>query len=771
MKLAAIGFVVLLAFPGFAQQDCTRTLKGTILESKSELPVAGAVLTIAGATQEAISQADGQFLYTVPCSDSLRVRISHLAYRDTVLIVNTRENHTLKLLLVPEIHVLNSTLLIGHQSSVRDASHIERLTAHELERVQGSALADQIDQITGVRVLRSGSNISKPVVRGLYGNRVVIVQNGVRLEGQQWGTEHAPEVGSFFTGDVSVIKGPQSLRYGQDAMGGTVVIQPAPIRRSPGVSAEISMLGTSNGRGAGSALRLDLRPAFLPALGIRLQGNGLISGDHRAPGYYLDNTGKREYNGSATLEWSRNQWNVQAYYSLLNTDLGVLSTSHIGNLTDLQQAFETTTFPDTAQFRYLIRRPSQHVEHELVRIGGDIPLQLFGKLSWQYARQYNLRQEFDKHRAYNDSIAALDLPALQLEITTHSGELVWHQGVWRNVTGGIGITGNSRKNTQEGRFFIPNFKAQAWGIFMYEKWHAPNDLWDLDIALRYDQITQTAYMWRDGTLVNPHQDFKGVSGHGAVHMRPGKDVAISLQSGWSWRPPGMNELYSNGLHHGAAAVEYGDSTLNKESVWSSSLRVGYTPSRIRIDMEVYHMQFQSFINLIPGDQPALTIRGAFPTYYYTGVPATLYGLDANIAVPVSKGLDFSLGGSILRGKDRSSGKFLSQMPPDRLRASVNYTQSPSIKWISKWYGSVSCEWVNKAWKVDPLSDFAPPPKAYVLPGMQLGADLLIANQSVAVHVVVTNLLNSTYRSYLNRFRYYADESGTDVQLRIRIPIH
>ena len=275
-----------------------------------------------------------------------------------------------------------------------------------------------LEEVNGIRTLKTGNSIAKPIIHGLHSNRVLILNNSIRQEGQQWGAEHAPEIDPFVSNSISVIKGASAIKYGFDAIGGVVLIEPQKISDSAGMYGELNLIGFSNGRQGAISGSVNSRFKKIPALSISLQGSMKRGGNNHTPNYFLKNTGIKEYNFSSAVNWEKKNYGVNFFYSQFNTDLGIFSGSHIGNLTDLQNAFQQSEPVESSGFSYLIDRPRQHIEHELTKASYYLKTGTIGKLNFVYGRQYNLRYEYDKHKPLNDSLANLNNPELKLELTS-----------------------------------------------------------------------------------------------------------------------------------------------------------------------------------------------------------------------------------------------------------------------------------------------------------------------------------------------------------------
>lgn len=754
--------------PAVAQEVCSYSLTGKVIDEHDGQPLEYANIYIKELEKGGISDSTGLFKIDGICTGTYTVTCSHLGCESIVktMTISGNTSHNF----YPEHHAefLREAVITGERTEAEPTQSEERLTEQELNETRGESLGESLTKVTGVTTLSTGNSISKPVIHGMHSNRILILNNGVRQEGQQWGNEHAPEIDPFIANELTVVKGANGIRYGPDAIAGVILVDTKPLRDSAGVGGEINLVGFSNGRQGIVSGRLDGNLAKIPALTWRLQGTYKRGGNVNAPNYYLKNTGLQEYNFSAETGYRKENFGLEVFYSQFNTDIGIFSASHIGNLTDLQRAFEAEEPLEHADFTYLIDRPWQHIEHELFKAKGYLYTGEAGKLSLTYARQYNLRFEYDKHKPLNDSVAGLNLPALQFEITTHTADLAWEHYRFKSFSGSFGVSGIQQSNTYEGRFFIPNFRKRGGGVFWIERWKPDSSKLELEAGVRFDYIYQEVFMWRGDEIITPQHRYNNVSGSFGGIYSFNDQFLLRANVGTAWRPPNVNELYSNGLHHGAAAVEIGDTSLVSEQAYSFSASAEYTAEKLSVHVDAYYNYIDNFIYLKPELPPSLTIRGAFPTFRQSQVDATLKGIDLTINYDLPLNLSFTSKSSILRAYNEMANDFLVLMPADRFENRLEY-KLPNQEKLTDGYLAVTVLSVLEQTRVPVNSDFVAPPAGYNLLGIQAGFSLPVGADKMNVGIGVNNLLNTSYRDYLNRFRYYTDEMGTNVTLRLKIP--
>lgn len=763
-------YVLLLYFAavtGYAQTNCTHTLSGIVVEAHSREPVPFANIYIPELKRGTVSDSLGRYRITELCAGAFVVQCTHLSCEPIETTINIYGNTSFSFHHEHRSEALDSAVVIGNRPIEESTQSKVTLKQRELDETRGQSLGQSLTKVTGVNSFSTGNSISKPVIHGLHSNRVLILNNGVRQEGQQWGNEHAPEIDPFIADELTVVKGANSVRYGPDAIAGVVLVNPKPLRKKPGLGGELNLVGFSNGIQGVASSMLEGNLRVVPELSWRLQGTIKRGGNINSPDYHLKNTGISERNFSAQAGYSKNNFGVETFYSQFNTDIGIFSAAHIGNLTDLQRAFEADEPLDKADFTYEIGRPWQRIEHELFKASGYVQTSPSSRLEISFARQYNKRLEYDSHLPLNDSLAALNLPALQFEITTHTADVTWKHNRDKALKGELGISGIYQGNTYEGRFFIPNFRKQGGGAFLIERWKPDSSKWEVEAGARIDYIHQQVYMWEGDVIVSPIHEFMNVSGNLGTIYKHSENLKFRVNAGSAWRPPNVNELYSNGLHHGAAAVEIGDTSMQSEHAYNVLASVEYVNKKLTVQVDGYYNHIQDFIYLKPTLTPTLSIRGAFPTFIYTQTNANIKGVDYALSYKVLKQLTYSSKGSLLHGYNQTAKEDLILMPANRFENGLEYNVSGTKKLKDLYIGG-AVQNVLKQNRVPANSDFAPPPDGYTLVSVNAGLTIPAGKQSVQLGVSVNNLLNTRYRDYLNRFRYYADEMGINVSLRIKV---
>ncbi|MCU0450609.1 MAG: TonB-dependent receptor, partial [Bernardetiaceae bacterium] len=475
MKKAAVllGLLGWVAANAWAQPKpgCPLALRGCIHASHTHQALAGTVVGLwadgaAHPLHQTLTDTLGNFQFTQLCLGLYRISAQLLGYQPQWVALQLDTTLTVNLHLSEKSIELQVVTVSATRPVASPAQPQVTLEGAELARRQGGTLGQALQHLTGVNLLQTGPTIAKPIIHGLHSNRVLVLNNGIRQEGQQWGSEHAPEIDPFLAGRLTVVKGAATVRYGPDALGGVVLVEPPPLRQQPGVGGQLHLVGASNGRQGTASGRLD---GHWRGLGWRLQATGKQGGNVRTPHYYLANTGVREFNFSGAAGYKGRRAGAEVFFSRFQTRLGILASAHLGNLTDLRAALASPepVYPGrfTNEFTYELQNPQQRVVHNLLKIKANYQLTKLGKLHLQYGWQNNQRQEFDVRRGQE----LTNRPSLDLRLNTQTLDLWLASGRpsrWPYTVGITALFQDNRNQPGTGvRPLVPDYRAAAGGAF------------------------------------------------------------------------------------------------------------------------------------------------------------------------------------------------------------------------------------------------------------------------------------------------------------------
>ena len=722
-------------------------LSGVVLDSATQKPLTNAFVKLGA--HKVIADANGNFSVTQPTAGTHTLNITHIGCDPLSLPLFLVNDTFITIFLPHHLHAFEEIITYAHNSREPDARLIQTISSKKLEQLAAVSLSDALINTNGISFLRTGSTIAKPIINGMHSNRISVLNDESKQEGQQWGSEHAPEIDPLSAGSIEIIKGASTLRYGGDAMGGVIRILPPSFRDTS--YTEIALLAKveTNPKGGLVGLKLE-RYNGKSRLGQRAVFNVKRNGDAQAASYTLSNTGFEQLSGSyyGLLKKGNNDFSFTS--SAFVQRLGILAASHIGNLTDLNRALSSDTPLINLPFSYNILAPSQRIQHYTGKIKWENKSDKLGLVSSTYTIQNNHRQEFDNHNG--DLNAALDLnlwtQQLHLSVDNHLEDIRWQYGAM----------GEWQQNTFKGRYFIPNYLRYKAGLFAIAT--LEQDAYLIETGLRYDVQHTTSYRYEKDILNTNQFQFSGLSANVSGWRRIHQDVRIHLSAATRFRSPDINELFSNGLHHGSASLEFGNLQLKQERAYSLNAALNYNHNKLRFQVEPYLHYFNNYIYLKPTGETQLSIRGAFPVFTYIQTDASYAGTDITIKYQLATHWTTELDGALLLVKNQRNQTFIYGIPAQRTTAKLKYTfDGLSLK---NAYWTVSSSYNAKQNRIETNEDFADSPAAYTLLNTELGGQY----QDTLLHVSlgVNNILNTSYRDYMNRYRYYADDVGISIFL-------
>ena len=751
-------------------QSCNYNLSGHVedVDTKEKLVLATAFIKETG--KQIITNEKGDFVFTALCPGDYTLLITHVSC-DTVekKITLLKDYHVD--ILMPHTRKVLGDVIVDAQKGIVNTGLKKELSGSLLEETKGLSLAESLSKINGVTMLQTGSTIAKPVIHGLHSNRILTINNGVRQEGQQWGNEHAPEIDPFIADKLIVIKGVDELRYGSDAIGGVILVEPRALRSQPGYAAEVNAGYFTNNRQYVVSGVFDQQLKKQPAFRYRVQGTYKKGANVATPNYRLNNTGSEEKNYSITLGWKKKKFNTEIFYSHFATNLGIFIGSHIGNLTDLLNAIAAPKPNDVflGQNTYQIQRPYQDVTHDLLKSNTTF-YKGKHKFTVLLAGQFNRRKEFDIVRSSNNKN-----PQLDLSIYTLTQDISWEHPKKNNFSGIGGLSLMQQDNSYSGRYFIPNYFAHSFGGYYIEKWSKHN--WELQAGLRYDNKTiNTTRLKFNTDTINYDFKFSTFASSFNIAYKPNNNWRLNTNISLSSRAPYVNELLSDGIHHGTATYEKGDIALKPEHSVNILANINYQhPSKkINMDVLLYRNSINNFIYQQPlPNNPVLTIAGAFPLLEYQQTNAVLSGFDISALIKPIPAIEWVSKFSFLHARNKKINDWLILMPANRLSNEIKYSLKEGKK-ITGAYVSAEMQNVMQQKNIpndaNGKQDYKAPPSAYTVINMNASATFLVNKTPITLSIGARNLLNTVYRDYLNSMRYFTDEMGRNISIRLKFQL-
>ncbi len=778
-------------------QTCNTQLSGEVKDIHDGSLLPNAIVQIKSLGIWAETDSEGRYEFDDLCEGTYTLEINHPECKPITRKVVVENNTIRNFRLEHHIEELNQILLKTNRNNENTLPEAT-LNKEIIEQYSGATLGDALKEISGVSSLNTGSAIVKPVIHGLHSSRILILNNNVRMQDQQWGVEHAPNIDINSATGLKVIKGAAALQYGGDAIGGVIRVEPlkAPVKDTIIGSAILS--AASNGRGG--SVTSSILNARESGFYWKAQGTYKYFGDKEAPNYMLSNTGQRERDFSLAMGLNKFQYRLDVYYSYFNTNIGILRASHLGSISDLARAINNGEPLVVRPFTYNIGAPRQDVSHHLLKTSFEKNFYNAGELEIQYSFQFNDRKEFDIRRGEQANRASLDL-----ELMTHNLQSNFTYDHLENFEAKVGIDltlQNNFANPDTGvRRLIPDYKMFTSGIFMLGN-YSPGDKVTLDAGVRYDYsnidakkfylksrwdergydlefsdliIGDSGSQW----LTNPVFDYHNFSATSGINYRWNNALEANFNLSMASRNPNPSELFSDGLHHSAAIIELGDLNLEQEQAFKVSGSMEGEFAGFTFLINPYLNYINNFILLEPSGIEQ-TIRGAFPVHEYRQANAQLLGVDVNAGYQFSEKFSYAGNFAYIRGTDLENNRPLVDMPAPQLSNKISY-------YNNNWQDlriSLSNDIVLEQTRF-PNNDFtanvpvdgelvptdiqiSQPPPAYQLFHFNAQTRFTLNTKNdLGIGLSVQNILDTPYRDYLNRQRYYADDLGRNFIVQIK----
>ncbi len=774
-----------------AQQNFLVT--GTVRDFHDKTVLSGAIIQLG--KLNTVSDSKGKFVFRKITAGTYALTVSHpdcAPFSQTLSILNN-----LDLSVELEHHTADIEVVTLHGNHRKMGSVvIQTLSSEDISRNSTENLGNLLTGISGVTALKTGNNISKPVIHGLYGTRVSIISDGVKMAEQEWGVEHAPNIDVNQFEHIDVVKGAAALKYGNEGMGGIVVLEPAVIARKDTVQGSIRFSGTSNGRGGEVAA--DAAKTWESQWFVKAGGGYKKLGDQYVPYHTLQNTGAEvgSFNFSFGKQSFAEGFNVS--YSGIQQNFGIFRGAHLGGAEDYYLAtnFGQPFYLDN--FSYDILNPRQDVSHQIAKISAYKRFSEIGKLTFQYSFQLNERKEFDVRRGELN-----ELPSMDMRLITQSATLnhLLERSNWSLESGISGsIQDNFPDPATKARRLIPDYYRYDAGVFSVFKYRFSQKL-NAEVGARYDFNRFDSYKYYDGSewdekyadqfspffvsendsrvLARPILDYHNVSANLGLNYLPTANLDLKLNLSRTERAPNAAELFADGLHHSAAIIEKGDLRIKKEEIynlnfsalWKAEVLGGFT-----LEASPYLMYSDSFIIQVPTGFQDSNRGGAFSIWTFQQVKARIFGIDADAQLAFSDQLKLTSSFSALRGDDLSTNEPLILMMPTNWRNAVEWNSQRKSKLYLRLENenvfrqkhfpvrNINVSFIEDGNVVTREVDYSTPPPAYTVFNASAGLDVF---KNINFNFRINNIFNTEYREYLNRLRFFMPEPGRNFMATIQ----
>ena len=714
------------------------TLDGRVTDSGGQ-PIALATVSISELSREVFTAPDGAFRFVHVPRGRYTLVVRRPGYAPIVRDLAVAGSGTVSITLTAtpfDIEPLTVTATRAPIATAASPLPVATLGGEQLRRAQGVSLAQVLEGLPGLRTLSTGAQIGKPVIRGLSGARVLVLENGSRLEDYSWSDEDGPSVETGFVRRVEVIRGPASVLYGPDALGGVVNViseQLPDAAGGPGfVRNGFTLSGASNNAELGAAARVE---GARGRLGWRVAAVGRHAASLHTPAGELDNTGFGAVNGegSAVLRGARGA-----------VALRVVQYSGEFQLLEAKG-------PDTAAAGRQDTGPERKLSDQRVQLAAE-----------RYAGPWRLeaRGQYQRHsliEVSDDTVpggggAVGESTAFDLLLQTTAVDLLAQHAAGERLRGTLGISGLAQWNDARGRIpLVPDARVTSAAAFAFEQLALGK--WSLLAGARLDGRRLVADS--DAALGRSPETrrYGAWAADAGIVWRPVAVLAVSGNVGRAWRAPTLFELFANGPHLGEARYEQGDPGLRPEAGTNLDVGVRWTGTRVRAEVAGYRNRIGRFIYITPTARFYSTPPDSLRVFQYVQADAELLGGELAVEAQASRALTVHARVDGVRATNLATHQWLPLTPP--LRGGVG------VEWEGKVGADV--EAYAKQRQLNPL-DVAT--GGYTLLHLNAGTTTTLRGRAVRIDVALRNALNTRYRSFLSRYKEFALDPGRNLILRV-----
>ena len=656
------------------------------------------------------------------------------------------------------------------------------IIAPQLLRSKASTnIIDAISHQPGISQLTTGGSISKPIIRGLGYNRVVVMSEGVRQEGQQWGDEHGVEVDGSSINSVEILKGPASLMYGSDAMAGVVILHPQATLPEGEMKANVSTeYQTNNGLFAYNLSMAGNQKGFV--WNARFSDKMAHAYKNKYDGY-VPGSQFRERAGRLMLGVNKSWGHSRLTWTSYHLTPGIVEGERDPETGELVcNSDNVKTYSKTLPF--------QEVKHYKLVWDNSLNLST-GYLKAIIGYQQNRRKEYEESE---------DEYELFFKLHTLTYDLRYVTNQWNGWKLSTGIGGMYQKSGNEGEeYLIPDYRLFDFGIYATAT-KSLGDRWTLNGGVRYDHRRMHGdELIEDGDLrfTDFSRHFNGLTGSIGAVCNINEHFNLRLNVARGFRTPNMSELASNGVHEGSIRYELGNQQLKAEYSLQADLGLDFTSRYVSAQLALFANRIDNYIftHRLPEE-----IEEGYLTYAYTQGDARLLGFEAGVDFHPVHSVHFSNTFSFVDAQQMhasSDTKYLPFTPAPRWtselkwelfhhsHSTVNHHHNANSihrSLLNNLYIAAGLECYLKQSHIYSADDTETTTPGYALLSLSAGTDINVNGKKIAeFYITADNLLNKAYQSHLNRLKYADVNSvtgrrgvfnmGRNVTFKVVIPIN
>ena len=652
------------------------------------------------------------------------------------------------------------------------------INSEYLTRNQGNTFINTLEKLPGISSINVGVGISKPVIRGLSLNRVIVNEYGIKQEGQQWGADHGLEIDQFNVDKVEVVKGPVSVLYGSDGIGGVINIYPSHIPKTNSINGDMILNYKTNNDLYGASIKLQGNKNDIYTIArfthqdygsYRVPANEFTYNGFILPIYNnrLKNTAGKETNFSILTGIKRKWGFTRLYISNYRQQAGFF----VGAF-GVPRAYQL--FDDGIPRKISI--PNQFINHFKI-ISNTLLLVKKGYFEFDFGYQYNIRNEYSFPHAHGIANTSFGNLAMGLDLQTYSANIKFNHQLNSRLKNIYGISAQHQTNFKKGHeFLIPQYEATMVGAFLFSE-YKPTSNFLISGGLRFDAAVQKSIRMMMPTYNSSLQYIKDVQAAPALNRKyfntsGSMGVSYNFNSLWklktnigsAFRIPVIAELAANGVHHGTFRHEKGDSTLLPERGYMFDLGLYLKNKSIVMDFTPFINYFDNYIYLSPSAKFS-PLPDAGQIYLYKQTKAIFYGFESSAAWQINKFILNETSIEYVWNVNTENKLPLPFTPPFSILEEIVLTPFNNKKQFKLFHLAITAQYFAAQNRVDRNE---PKTLGYLLLHNSVSNTFLIGKQKLSLFFQIRNLANVKYMNNMSRYRILnLPEQGRNLQVLLK----
>lgn len=743
MKLIfRVSLLLISCYSAIAQNS----ISGKVIDSQNN-PLIGVEIYAAEIHKGTVTDIDGNYTLNNLPNGKVKITFSYLGYQTLHKSIEFKsKNHVFNLTLQESVFKIDEVIISTPFNKLQSENvmKVERLTATSLRKSGAPTLISGLENVAGVSQISTGTSIGKPVIRGLSGNRVLVYAQGVRLENQQFGGEHGLGLNDEGIESAEVIKGPASLLYGSDALGGVLYLNPERFALSNSQQSSFSQKYFTNTSGSNSSIGYKTSSdawKFLARVSRNYHADYTTPNNER-----VTNTRFRENDFKIGLGYNSAKYSNELRYNLNQSKLGI--TEGIGDQ-------NKHTFP---------LEPFQKIDNHIVSLHNHFYFKN-SKLDIDLGYIYNDRNEFEEHHdEHGDDDDDHDdhddhdeeehheeeEPALRMKLKTFNYNVKYHLPNTDGIDRIIGIQGMHQTNKNFGEeILIPDANIKDFGIFytLNKQWKTSSIQGGLRLDTRSLHTEKHLVQHEDEVHVfNPiSKDYLSLTASLGYKFNLLNNITTRVNLASGFRAPNLAELASNGVHHGTNRFEVGNANLETEKNLQLDVSLEYKTDHFELFGNGFYNKLNDYIYLSPTGE----VEDGAPVFNYIQNNAKLFGGEFGFHLhphPVDW-LHIESSFETVIGKQHN-GNNLPLIPANTFKNTLR-TEFSIADWFTNGYSNIT---VTTTMAQNNNSQFETPTDGYNLVNFGFGGDVILKSLKFSTSLSITNVFDTKYIHHLSRLK-------------------